>query len=87
MNFEEQFPSLEPYDWFWGSLETKKDFIKLSKDIAKESFTPKFVHVMDVQKNCLDKQRVIELQKKWSSALDYIGLDLLKELGLEEEEE
>ena len=37
----------------------------------------------DVEKHCLDKQKVKEIAKTWESGLDHIGLDLIKELELE----
>ena len=35
-----------------------------------------------VKEKCFDKQKIIELQAKYKSGLDYVGLDLLKELKL-----
>ena len=77
-SFEDEFPKLKVRGY---PLKLKGDY-DMSKDVFGQ-----FVSCAQVQKHCLDKQRVKEKLDYWIGNLDddWVVRNIKKELGLEDE--
>ena len=77
MTFKEEFPSLKVVGY---PLVLRGEY-----DMCKDVFG-QFVNANQVQKQCLDKQRVKEVVFDECGIYQQIAEDILKRLGLEDEE-
>lgn len=91
--FNEKFPSLEDYrnvtntcpkcnkEVYHGMKESEcsHEDVELIQDYVG------LVDEVGVMSSCTDNQKIIEIVKKHKRGLEHMGLDLLKELGIEED--
>jgi len=82
MTFEEEFPSLK--ELIVKNKNTERGVhYEEDSNVQDSNF---WVSDLDVQKHCLDKQKLRDIVIKNKSGLEYIGLDLRTELGLDKKQ-